>query len=302
MKSAKIKIMRSKGDWALDVIVYVLLSFVLIVTLYPVIHEIALSFSSSSAISSKSVWLYPIGFNVDNYKLIVRHEYLPTAFLNSLFYTACGTSYSMCLTILGAYALSRKKYFGRDFVMMLIAFTMLFNGGLIPTYLLIKNMGLCNTRLALIIPMAISQYYMIVMRTSMQAIPPSIEESAKIDGANDFTILFRIIVPMSVPVIATIALFYGVLYWNDFFAASIYLNDKSKYPLQLIARELIVTMEDQTLMRAQNSVQKSFSMMNLTPSGFKAAIIVVLVLPLMAVYPFIQKYFAKGIMVGAIKE
>ncbi len=292
---------KSKVDVVLDLIVYVFLTFVLIVTLYPVLHEIAMSFSSSSAINKKIVWIFPVGFNIDNYKLILKHEYLPIAFLNSVFYTVCGTSYSMLLTILGAYALSRSKYFGRDFIMLLIAFTMLFSGGLIPTYLLIKNIGLYGSRFALIIPMAISQFYLIVMRTSMQNIPKSIEESAKIDGANDFRILFKIIVPMSLPVIATIALFIGVWIWNDFFNASIYLNDKTKYPLQLIARELIVSMEDQTLLRAQNKIKTSFSMMNLTPSGFKAAIIVVLVVPLMIVYPFLQKYFAKGIMVGAIK-
>ncbi len=204
----------------------------------------------------------------------------------------------MILTILGAYALSRKNYFGRDFIMFLIAFTMMFGGGMIPSYMLIKNLGLLNTRLALIIPFAVSQYNLIVMRTYMQQIPSAIEESAKLDGANDFVILFRIFVPMSKPVIATITLFYAAGQWNDFFSGLIYLDDKNKFPLQLVIRDLLITQNDATLNQGLAAQQ---GMPSLTPGGFRAAIVVVTVLPLLVVYPFIQKYFVKGVMLGSIK-
>ena len=169
---------------------------------------------------------------------------------------------------------------------------------MIPSYMLIKNLGLLNTRLALIIPFAVSQYNLIVMRTYMQQIPSAIEESAKLDGANDFVILFRIFVPMSKPVIATITLFYAAGQWNDFFSGLIYLDDKNKFPLQLVIRDLLITQNDATLNQGLAAQQ---GMPSLTPGGFRAAIVVVTVLPLLVVYPFIQKYFVKGVMLGSIK-
>ena len=200
---------RGPFDIVFDGLIYLFMLLFFIIVAYPILYVLALSFSSREAVLNNEVYIIPVGFNFDNYKLVLKHEFLPKAFLNSVFYTVFGTLYSMILTILGAYALSRKNYFGRDFIMFLIAFTMMFGGGMIPSYMLIKNLGLLNTRLALIIPFAVSQYNLIVMRTYMQQIPSAIEESAKLDGANDFVILFRIFVPMSKPVIATITLFYA---------------------------------------------------------------------------------------------
>ena len=289
---------RGPFDIVFDGLIYLFMLLFFIIVAYPILYVLALSFSSREAVLNNEVYIIPVGFNFDNYKLVLKHEFLPKAFLNSVFYTVFGTLYSMILTILGAYALSRKNYFGRDFIMFLIAFTMMFGGGMIPSYMLIKNLGLLNTRLALIIPCAVSQYNLIVMRTYMQQIPSAIEESAKLDGANDFVILFRIFVPMSKPVIATITLFYAAGQWNDFFSGLIYLDDKNKFPLQLVIRDLLITQNDATLNQGLAAQQ---GMPSLTPGGFRAAIVVVTVLPLLVVYPFIQKYFVKGVMLGSIK-
>ena len=289
---------RGPFDIVFDGLIYLFMLLFFIIVAYPILYVLALSFSSREAVLNNEVYIIPVGFNFDNYKLVLKHEFLPKAFLNSVFYTVFGTLYSMILTILGAYALSRKNYFGRDFIMFLIAFTMMFGGGMIPSYMLIKNLGLLNTRLALIIPFAVSQYNLIVMRTYMQQIPSAIEESAKLDGANDFVILFRIFVPMPKPVIATITLFYAAGQWNDFFSGLIYLDDKNKFPLQLVIRDLLITQNDATLNQGLAAQQ---GMPSLTPGGFRAAIVVVTVLPLLVVYPFIQKYFVKGVMLGSIK-
>lgn len=289
---------RGPFDIVFDGLIYLFMLLFFIIVAYPILYVLALSFSSREAVLNNEVYIIPVGFNFDNYKLVLKHEFLPKAFLNSVFYTVFGTLYSMILTILGAYALSRKNYFSRDFIMFLIAFTMMFGGGMIPSYMLIKNLGLLNTRLALIIPFAVSQYNLIVMRTYMQQIPSAIEESAKLDGANDFVILFRIFVPMSKPVIATITLFYAAGQWNDFFSGLIYLDDKNKFPLQLVIRDLLITQNDATLNQGLAAQQ---GMPSLTPGGFRAAIVVVTVLPLLVVYPFIQKYFVKGVMLGSIK-
>ena len=289
---------RGPFDIVFDGLIYLFMLLFFIIVAYPILYVLALSFSSREAVLNNEVYIIPVGFNFDNYKLVLKHEFLPKAFLNSVFYTVFGTLYSMILTILGAYALSRKNYFGRDFIMFLIAFTMMFGGGMIPSYMLIKNLGLLNTRLALIIPFAVSQYNLIVMRTYMQQIPSAIEESAKLDGANDFVILFRIFVPMSKPVIATITLFYAAGQWNDFFSGLIYLDDKNKFPLQLVIRDLLITQNDATLNQGLAAQQ---GMPSLTPGGFRAAIVVVTVLPLLVVYPFIQKYFVKGVLLGSIK-
>ena len=289
---------RGPFDIVFDGLIYLFMLLFFIIVAYPILYVLALSFSSREAVLNNEVYIIPVGFNFDNYKLVLKHEFLPKAFLNSVFYTVFGTLYSMIHTILGAYALSRKNYFGRDFIMFLIAFTMMFGGGMIPSYMLIKNLGLLNTRLALIIPFAVSQSNLIVMRTYMQQIPSAIEESAKLDGANDFVILFRIFVPMSKPVIATITLFYAAGQWNDFFSGLIYLDDKNKFPLQLVIRDLLITQNDATLNQGLAAQQ---GMPSLTPGGFRAAIVVVTVLPLLVVYPFIQKYFVKGVMLGSIK-
>lgn len=289
---------RNRGDLLFDSVVVFLMVMLCVITLYPVIYVFSISISSLSAIEHKDVWLWPIGFNLSAYKLLLRNEYIPISFMNSVFYTFVGTAYSMLLTVCGAYALSRKWLKGRNFFMLLIAFVMLFDGGLIPTYLLIRDLGLLNKRLVMILPAAVSVWNLIIMRTSMQEIPDSIEESAKIDGANDLTILFKIIIPMVIPVIATIALFYCVGKWNAWFNAMIYLSNRKLFPLQLVSRSILTSMTDQALNRSNNLSGDDFA---ITPLSFRSALMVVTIIPLLLVYPFIQRFFIKGIMIGSIK-
>lgn len=290
----------SSDDLFVDIMAYTLILFFTIIFIYPVIYTVALSFSSPEYVNRGEVWLIPRGINFRSYKLILEHEYIMGSFLNSVIYTSLGTLYSMILTIFGAYALAHERLRGRNFFSLLIAFTMLFSGGMIPTYLLVKDLKMLDTIWALIIPLAVSPYNMIVMRTVFQQNPSSLEESAKIDGAGYFLILFKIIIPISKPVIATIALFYAVGKWNDFFTPLIYLNTKTKFPLQLIARELLVTFSDQSLNRAVNAADQA-DRYNFSPMTFRAAVIFVCIFPLLVIYPFVQKYFVKGIMIGAVK-
>ena len=281
-----------------DVFVYFILITFAVLCLYPIIYIFSLSISDPVFVRRMEVWLLPKGFSLQSFKLIFDHPYINKSYLNSIFYTLAGTAYSMVLTILGAYVLSRKRLIGRNVIMFGIWFTMVFTGGLVPTYLLVNDLNMINTRWSLIIPTAISQYNLIIMRTSMLEIPDSLEESAKIDGFNAFRIMVNIIIPTSLPVIATVSLFYGVWIWNSYFSALIYLSSKDLYPLQAILRELLVAYTDNftDLGKMDPRTQTMF-----TPFGFRAAVVVVSILPMMFVYPFIQKYFVTGIMVGSIK-
>jgi putative aldouronate transport system permease protein len=286
------------GDLAFDVVIYVVLTLVAIVCLYPVVYVISVSLSSVKAVETHSVWLWPVGLSFNSYELLYLHPSLGRCYLNTVVYTALGTTYSLTLTIFGGFALSRRRLIGRNLFMFLIAFTMLFSGGLIPTFLVVRDLGMYNSWLALIIPCAVSPWYLIIMRTSMQEIPPSLEESATIDGANDIAVLFRIVMPMSIPVVSTIGLFYAVGKWNDYFNALIYLSKTELYPVQLIIRNLLITLTDNLV---NTKVNQGSQVSSFTPQAFKSAVVVVTMLPIMMVYPFIQKYFVKGVMVGAIK-
>ena len=286
-------------DSVFEGVVGIMVFIVILVTLYPIIYILANSISSGDAVTRREVWLYPIGFNLTNYAKVFTHKYILLAYRNTLVYTILGVAWSMILTILGAYPLSRKNLPGRDGIMLFIAFTMLFSAGLIPYYLVIKEMGMLNKIWAIIIPAAISQYNLIILRTNFMSIPDSLEESAKIDGASDFKVMMSIILPMSVPGLCTIGLMYLIGRWNDFFTAMIFLNDKNLYPLQLILRDLLITMSDTIVSDAMLS--SSAAGRNLTPMGFKSAVIIISMLPLMIIYPFLQRYFVKGAMIGAIK-
>jgi putative aldouronate transport system permease protein len=289
---------RLTSDSIMDIVVYTQLILFSGFCIYPVIYVFAIAFSDPAAVKRMEVILWPVGFSVESFRYIIQHEYLLSSYINSIFYTVAGTAYSMLLTILGAFVLSRKQLIGKNVFMFLIWFTMVFSGGLIPLYLQVQHLGLINSRLAMIIPCAVSQYYLIVMRTSMNSIPDALEESAKIDGANDLQVLWNIVLPVCVPTLATIALFYAAGKWNGYFNALIYLSDKTKFPLQLILRELLVTMTDSGTDRGKMSADM---IDRFTPLGFKGAVIIVSLVPMMLVYPFIQRYFVKGVMIGAIK-
>jgi len=298
--SRRSRLLTGKSDKIMDITCAALIVLASAAFLYPVVYIVSLSFSGNYFVERRQIWLYPMGLNLNAYRLAFKHEFLLRSYWNSVVYSVTGTAYSLLLTLLGAYALSFKNLRGRGLFTMLIFVTMLFSGGLIPTYLLVKDLKMLNTIWAMIIPCAVSQWNLIVMRTIFQQNPESLVESAKIDGANHLHILFRIVAPISTPVIATMGLLYLVGKWNDYFTALVYLNSKEKLPLQLVARELLVTLSDQTLNRATNQNAEAMRL-SYSPLSFRAAIIVLTVAPLMVIYPFLQRYFVKGIAIGAVK-
>ena len=291
------RMIRGRADVAMDIVVYVIMILMSIIFFYPVVYAIANSFSGADAVLRREVWLWPVDFTLQSYKLVMEHQYVLPAYWNTILYTVLGTAYSLVLTVLGAYPLSRRYLPFRNLFMLVIAFTMMFSGGLIPTYLLVRDLGLVNKIWALVLPCAVTPFNLILLRTSMQEIPAAIEESAKIDGANDWIILLRIILPMCMASLMTIALLYFVSKWNDWFNALIYLNDRSMYPVQLILREILISNDDKMLNQAMLRDAKS----SVSSLGFKCAIMVIAIAPLIMLYPFVQRFFVKGILVGAVK-
>jgi putative aldouronate transport system permease protein len=270
---------------------------VMIITLYPFLFVFSMSISDPKYVLDQSVWLFPKGFSVESYKRVFENPDIWTSYYNTIFYTVIGTAFNVMLTIFGAYPLSRKNFFARKQLMIFIVFTMFFSGGLIPLFILIKDLGLYNTRWALIIPGVISAFLLIVSRTFFQSIPESLDESAKMDGANDITILFKIIMPLSKPIIAVLALFYAVGHWNSYFPAMIYLPDAKLQPLQLYLVKILIQNQDKLSEGLTDELDRALFTLQL-----KYSIIIVAVLPILLVYPFLQKYFAKGVMLGSLKE
>ena len=289
---------KSLGEWAFDVLNTVLLIVASIAFLYPLWFVVISSFSSASAIASGSVTIWPIGFNLDAYTRVFHDSQIWRAYGNTMIYVAVGTAINLTLTTLGAYPLSRKDLRGRNLIMLFIVFTMFFSGGLIPDYLNVRDLGLFNTRWAILLPSAISAYNLIVMRTFFQStIPDGLIESAKMEGASEYRILWSIVLPLSMPVVAVMLLFYAVGHWNSWFAAMIYLQDRSLYPLQLILREILISSQTNDLLGGVGSGDVAQ-----ISETIKYATIVIATLPIVIIYPFLQKYFAKGVMLGGIKE
>lgn len=285
-----------KGEKVFAVVNYIFLTFVGIITLVPLLNIISLSFSSSRAILSGEVSLFPVNFNLDAYRSIVREGQVFKAMGNTVLVTVVGTFLSMLFTILAAYPLSKRRLKGRRTINWLITFTMLFAGGMIPNFVLIKLLGLMNSYLSLWLPTLVDVYNMIILRTSFSAIPESLEEAASIDGANDPYILFRIVLPTSMPILATLTLFYAVSFWNSYMNPMLYISDSSKQLLMVKLMQQINNVSSAMLESGEGAGSDS-----LTPEAIKAATVVVATLPIMCVYPFLQKYFVKGVMVGAIK-
>lgn len=267
------------------------------VTLYPFLYVLFASLSDPSwLVKVRGIIWYPEGATLEAYKLVFQNPNILTGYMNTLIYVVAGTSLNILMTSLGAYALSRQNVMWKNPVMFMIVFTMFFNGGLIPTYLLVEYLGMVDSRWALIIPTAMSAYNLIIMRTAFQAVPVSLEESAKLDGANDFTVLFRIVLPLSMPVVAVMILFYGVSHWNSWFQALIYIRTRELYPLQLILREILISNSTDSMMTGVGGGDKM-------PVGetIKYATIIIATIPILCLYPFLQKFFVKGVMIGAIK-
>lgn len=289
---------KSVGDHVFEVANTLFCLIMIVLTLYPIVYVALASVSDSNRLLAHTgILLYPLGFNLDAYLEVLKNPMVSSGFLNSVFYVAIGTAVNMMVTIMGAFALSRKRLWIRKYINLAVVFTMFFSGGLIPMFLLVRNLGLYDSRLALILPTTISTYNLIVMRTSFLAFPDSLEEAAKIDGANDFLILLRIVVPLSGATIAVITLFYGVTHWNDWFQAAIYLRSRMKYPIQLYLREVLITSNTDSMMQSASTGQDALAI----SESIKYATVMVSTLPILIVYPFLQKYFVKGVMIGAIK-
>ncbi len=268
------------------------------VSLYPFLFVVFASFSDPAVMGSqRGILLYPQGFQTDGYRLVFEKQDVWTGYANTIFYVVVGTFLNVTLTAMLAYTLSKKGLLLNKIIMMGIVFTMFFSGGMIPSYLLINNLHLVDSRWAIVLSGLVSTMNVIIMRTSFQSLPESLEEAAKLDGANEFTILFRIVIPLSMPVIAVMTLFYGVGRWNSWFDAMIYLKDRNKMPLQIILREILIYSSTDDMMTTLGTDKKGHDMSEI----IKYATTVVATVPILIIYPFIQKYFAKGVMIGAIK-
>lgn len=288
---------RSFGERLFDFVNVILLVGLSVVTLYPFLYVLIASFSDPAwVVAVRGLLWYPKGFTTEAYRLVFDNPAILTGYWNTIVYVSAGTALNILMTSLGAYGLSRQQVMWKNPIMFMIVFTMFFSGGLIPTYLLIGHLGMSDTRWALIVPTAMSAYNLIIMRTSFQAVPVSLEESARLDGANDFTILFRIVLPLSMPVVAVMILFYGVANWNSWFNALIYLRTRDLYPLQLILREILITNSTDSMMTSVSGGDKAP-----VSETIKYATIIVATVPILLLYPFLQKYFVKGVMIGAIK-
>ena len=296
-EKAKIKPSTRPPDHLFMTIVYAFCAIALIAILIPLIFVVAASFSSPDALLSAKVFLWPVDFTLRGYKMVFDHDLLPLSFWNSIVYTVVGTVINLVLTVLAAYPLSRKDLAVRNPIMMLFAFTMLFNGGMIPTYLLVRDLGMLDTMWAILLPTAISVWNLIITRTYFQtSIPQEILESASIDGCNDFQFLIRMVIPLSVPILAVNVLLYAVGHWNSYFNEMIYLSTNTKYPLQLILRDILLNDQSAGTMDVTQQLERQKTQYLLQYSSM-----VVGTVPLMLLYPAVQKYFIKGIMVGAVK-
>lgn len=291
----------TRGDRIFMAFNYLVLTALLVTILYPLIYILSASFSNPVAVTSGRVWLWPVELTLRGYDAIFKHRLLMTGFANSLFYTGAGTLINVVMTILAAYPLSRPDLPGRGIITFLFFFTTLFSGGLIPTYLVVRDLGMINTRWAMLIPGALAIWNVLIMRTYFQTnIPRELYEAAQLDGCDDFTYLRTVVLPLSGPIIAVVALFYAVGHWNSFFNALIYLTSKDLWPLQLVLRDILIQNNVDPSMLAGIDVREMILRQTLRES-LKYSLIVVATVPLLLAYPFVQKHFVKGILLGSVK-
>ncbi|NHN30165.1 carbohydrate ABC transporter permease [Paenibacillus agricola] len=273
-----------------------LLVIISLITVIPFIHVLAVSFSDETSIIDRKFVLFPVDFSLDAFRYIFSTDTVFISLTNTIFITLVGTFVNILLTALMAYPLARRDLPWRSSILFLVTFTMLFGGGIVPTFLIVKWLGLLNSYWSLIIPTAISAFNLIVLKNFFQQLPEGLEESAKIDGCHDYGILFRIVIPLSLPALTTFSLFYAVSHWNSFFQAILYINDSSKWPIQVLLRQIVLLSQG----GIGDSVATSNVMYTL-PDTVKTAVIVVATVPILCVYPFLQKHFAKGVMLGSVK-
>ncbi|MDF2925210.1 MAG: sugar transporter permease [Paenibacillaceae bacterium] len=286
---------RTTGEKIFEVFNIAFMLLLIIVTLYPLYYVVIAAFSDPVAVTTGAVTLYPVGLALDSFNKVIHTENIWTAYGNTVFYSVIGTALSMVLTVLGAYPLSKRRLNGRKWITFFVLVTLWFNAGMMPTYQNFQDLHLLDSRLGILLSFAINTFNVVLMRTFFENVPDSMEESAKMDGANDWKILTRIYLPLSVPALATITMYYFVGRWNAFFWSMLLLKDQSKVPLQVLLKKLIVEVS----YNVNEAVDLSASVM--TEQTIVYATIVIAVIPMLVMYPFIQRFFVKGIMVGAIK-
>ncbi len=286
--------MKWKWNW-FDVLNALILLGVVTACLYPFIYMLAVSLSDSAAIASGTVWLWPKGFNLDMYRYVFEDGRVLKGYQNTLIYVVLGTAISLMVTALGAYSLSKTKLVMGKPILMLIVFTMFFNGGMIPTFLVVKELGFVNTVWGMVLPGAVGTWNLLIMRTFFMGMPQELEESGKIDGLSEVGIFFRIVLPLSKPVLATIGLYYAVGMWNNFMGPLLYLRDADMQPLQVILRNIVLSGQ---FTGTDGPVVGDIVVVE---DGLKFATIMVSTVPILLVYPFIQKYFVKGALIGSVK-
>lgn len=296
MKKKGIKEIAGPSDYIFNGLVYFIALVAFVITLYPYIYVLAMSVSDAQAVFQGKVYLLPVGFTLDSYKEVMGQPDLWTAYKNTFFYVVVGTICNLVATTMLAYPLSRKKFCARRFLNFFVAFTMYFSGGMIPTYLLITGLGLYNSRLVMILPVLVSTSNLMICRSAFSSIPEEITESAYIDGANDLQMFFYIAIRLITPTLAVLTLYYAVSHWNSFFNAMLYLSKKELQPIQLLLRRVLLQASSE-LNNSDGSTEEAVAI----ALKVKYAVIVIATVPILCMYPFIQKYFVKGVMLGAVK-
>ena len=291
-------IRESRGDRIFLGFVFAFLTFVLVTIVYPLIFIVSSSFSSGQAVGAGKVWLLPVEPTLVGYETVFRHSTIFIGYVNSAFYTVFGTLINIFVTVLVAYPLSRKDFFGGKFIVLALVFTMMFAGGLIPLYLTVRRVGILNTRLAMLIPQALHVWQVIVARTFFAStIPDELAEAAEMDGCSDAYFLWRVVLPLSRPVIAVLVLLYAVFHWNAYFDALMYLNNPRLFPLQIVLRNILIQnqVRDMLVVATEQVARQNLVAL------LKYSLIVVASAPIIALYPFAQKHFIKGVMIGSLK-
>ena len=289
---------QSASDKLLDIVVWIVVAFAVIVTAYPFLYVVSVAFSDGAAVARGDVYLFPVGFSLETFKMVMNYDQLWVAYGNSIFYTIAGTICNVIFTCLAAYPLSRKRFFLRRKLNFFVAFTMYFSGGLIPTYMVVTGLGLYNNRLAMILPVLLSTYNMMICRSAMEAVPEDLFECASLEGANDFYMLTHIAVPLVKPTLAVLTLYYAVARYNDFFNAMLYLGKSELQPLQMFLRRILILSSAEVLQQAGTAGAAAAAQNTLK---IRYVCIVLAAVPIFCITPFVQKYLVSGTMLGAVK-
>lgn len=289
---------QSASDKLLDIVVWIVTAFAVVVTAYPFLYVVSVAFSDGAAVARGEVYLFPVGFSLDTFKMVMNYDQLWVAYGNSILYTIVGTVCNVIFTCLAAYPLSRRNFFLRRKLNFFVAFTMYFSGGLIPTYMVVTGLGLYNNRLAMILPVLLSTYNMMICRSAMEAVPEDLFECASLEGANDFYMLTHIAVPLIKPTLAVLTLYYAVARYNDFFNAMLYLGKSELQPLQMFLRRILILSSAEILQQAGTAGAAAAAQNTLK---IRYVCIVLAAVPIFCITPFVQKYLVSGTMLGAVK-